>query len=252
MNAILVLYSFFGDNLGWAIIVLTIILKLVLYPFTKSQLASSQKIKDIQPQLKKLQKKYKRNPKKLQEEQLKLYKRVGYNPLGCFFSVLLPLPILIAIYQAVSTFTGGEVTGIYQFVKDLLDANGDIKINTIFYFMDLSKAYLPVAQEVGYLKLETLPYLLLVVLTGVSQYISVKVTSAQTQVKEEQKLSKGGKAPEEDMAASMSKSMSYTFPLLTTFVALSMPSGVALYWVVQSFITVITQLVYNKISRKEK
>jgi YidC/Oxa1 family membrane protein insertase len=256
MNAILILYTFFGNNIGWAIIVLTIILKLLLFPFTRSQLESSRKIKVIQPQLEKLQKKYKKNPKKLQEEQLKLYRKVGYNPLGCFTSILIPLPILIAIYQAVKLFSAGEVTGIYQFVRDLLGANGSININTYFYFLDLSKAYLPVAKDFGYISLEAFPYLILVVLTGLSQYLSVKISSKQQEVDSKVGSGSGGrnkkKSSEDDMAASMAKSMSLTFPMMTTMVALSMPSGVALYWVVQSLITVSTHLVYNKLKNRKK
>jgi len=244
MNALLVLYSVFGRSLGWAVTVLTIVLKICLYPFTKSQLEASRKIKIIQPQLEKLQKKYKRNPKKLQEEQLKLYKKVGYNPLGCFASVLLPLPILLAIYQAIRIFSSGEVTGIYQVVKDMLGTNGEIDINTYFYVLDLSESYLPVAQEIGYFALKSIPYLFLVVLTGLAQYLSVKVSSLNTSDKGKKK------SENEEMAASMSKSMSLTFPLMTTLVAMSMPAGVTLYWVVQSFVTVATYLIYNKLNNK--
>lgn len=252
MNSILVLYSFLGDNLGWAIIVLTILLKVVMFPLTKGQLESTKKMKIIQPQLEKLSKKYKRNPKKLQEEQLKLYKKVGYNPLGCFASVILPLPILLAIYQAIRLFTNGEVSGIYEFVKNMIGANGSIDINTYFYFFDLSKAYVPVAQEVGYFSLKTLPYLFLVILTGVSQYLSVKITSARKESSIKKSAKSKEKSSQEDIAESMSKSMSLTFPLLTVVIALSIPSGVALYWVVQSFVTILSQLAYNKISSKEK
>ena len=256
MNAILILYSLFGNNIGWAIIVLTVVLKLLLFPFTKSQLESSRKIKTIQPQLEKLNKKYKKNPKKLQEEQLKLYRKIGYNPLGCFSSILIPLPIMIAIYQAVRLFSTGEVTGIYQFVKDMLGANGSIDIDTYFYVLDLSKSYLPVAKESGYLSLVALPFLILVILTGVFQYISVKVSSKQqerdSKVGSASGRKKKSKDSQEDMAASMSKSMSVTFPLMTTIVALNMPSGVTLYWVVQSLITVMTNLLYNNLKNKRE
>lgn len=245
VNTLLLLYSLFGRNLGWAIIVLTVILKILLYPLTKKQMESSQKIKVIQPQLEKIQKKYKRNPKKIQEEQLKLYKKVGYNPLGCLFSVILPLPILIAIYQAIMVFSSGEITGIYQFVKDIIGLDGKVDIKTYFYVMDLSKSYLPIAKEIGYVALKSIPYLLLAVLTGISQYYSVKLAAVTKRDKRKKK------SEQEEMAESMSKSMSFTFPIMTTLIALSMPAAVSLYWVVQSWLTVVLQFGYNKMSQKK-
>lgn len=252
MNGLLILYSFFGDNLGWAVIVLTIVLKVLLFPFTKSQLDSSRKLKILQPQLEKLQKKYKRNPKKLQEEQVKLYKKVGYNPLGCFFSILLPFPILLAIYQAIKAFSGGEIVGIYDWVKDLVGANGDLTISTNFYgLLDLSQSYTPLTEEYGYVSWKTLPYLLIALLTGVSQYFSVKASSSLRGT-DKKKGKKKKKNEQEEMAESMTKSMTYTFPIMTSIIALSMPTAVAFYWIIQSGLNVAMQVLYNKVSKDKK
>lgn len=255
MNGLLVLYSLFGNNLGWAIIALTALLKLVLFPFTRSQLDSSKKLKIIQPRLEKIQKKYKRNPQKLQEEQVKLYKEVGYNPLGCFFSIILPFPILLAIYQAIRIFSNGEIVGIYQFVKDILGANGGIDINTDFYgLLDLSQSYLPLTAEHGYLSLKTFPYLVIALLTGLSQYFSVKYSSTLREVEPKESKSKKGKKEKkteaETMTESMTKSMSYTFPIMTSIVAMSMPTAVAIYWIIQSGFNVAMQVLYNKVSKE--
>ncbi len=262
LNALLLLYAFLGHNLGWAIIVLTLLLKLLLYPVTKSQLESTAKMKKLQPQLEALKKKYPKNPQKLQEEQIKLYRKIGYNPLGCFFSVLIPFPILIAIYQAIRVFSSGNVQGVYEFVRLFLHEGTNIVINTKFLLVDLSKSYLPLAKEQGYFALALIPYLVLAILTGISQYLSVKYSSAANEPekkKEDEKKSKKKKKDTKEatpdmssMMKDMNKSMSFTFPLLTAFLALSIPAAVSLYWMVQSFATIGLQLMYNRLSQKKR
>lgn len=261
LNSLLVLYGLLWDNLGLAIIVFTIFIRAILFPFMKSQYDSSRKLREIQPELKKIQKKYSRNPKKAQEEQMKLYKKVGYNPLGCFFSMIVPLPFLIAIYQAIRALSSGEaIADIYPFVLDFLGVNGDFTINTMFLGIDLSLAYLPLARESSYIALEVLPYLLIVVLVGVSQYFSVKFnqgmmgTGAEDDKKVDKEKDGKNKKKKEDkkepgditsMMGDMNKSMVYTFPLMTSFIALSLPVAVSLYWILQSWVPVLMYRGYN-------
>lgn len=260
MNGLLILYTVFGNNLGWAIIFLTAVLRLMLFPLTRSQLDSSRKLKSIQPELEKIKKKYSRNPQKVQEEQLKLYKRVGYNPLGCFLSVVIPYPILIAIYQAIRAFSSGEVEGVYGFVADLLGVSGSVTINNRFLFWDLSKSYLPLAKEHGYIVPWVLAYLALALVTGVSQYFSVKMNTRAmgtggVESKKEKEKKKKKKDPEEldmgSMMSEMGKSMSFTMPMMTAFIALSVPAAVAIYWIIQSWVMVGVQLLYTKFNSKK-
>lgn len=264
LNVMLLLYSLFGNNLGLAIIVLTLLLRLVLFPLTRSQLESSAKVRQLQPQLEALKKKYPKNPQKLQEEQVKLYRKVGYNPLGCLVSTLLPFPFLIAIYQAITAFSNANVQGIYPFVMDFLNLAEPISVNTHFLFWDLSQSYMPLAKEHGYFVLWILPYLALALLTGVSQYISVKVmTPAQdpnvakkpekSKELEKKKDKKKDEAPDmSNMMKDMNKSMSLTFPLMTAFIALSIPSAVSIYWIVQSLTSAGLQVLYMKLRNKGK
>ncbi|MDD3661788.1 MAG: YidC/Oxa1 family membrane protein insertase [Candidatus Dojkabacteria bacterium] len=257
MNVLLLLYSVLGENLGLAIIVLTILLRIILFPFMKSQMESSAKLRKIQPMMQSIQKKYAKNPKKAQEEQLKLYRQVGYNPLGCLLSMLLPFPFLIAIYQAIRAFSGGDgIPGIYEWVRTLLDLSGDVMVSTMFLGFDLSDAYLPIARASGYLALAALPYLVLSVLTGVSQYFSVKFTqdlmgAPKPEEKKPKKDAKAGDQPDmSEMMNQMGKSMTFTFPLMSVFIAVSLPAAVSLYWILQSWVPVAMYQLYNKFIRK--
>jgi YidC/Oxa1 family membrane protein insertase len=262
MNGLLLLYGLFGNNLGLAIIALTIILRVVLFPLMRSQYESSKKLRSLQPMMEQLKKKYARNPQKMQKEQVALYKKIGYNPLGCLFSTLLPFPFLIAIYQAIRAFSGGnEITGVYQFVANFLHADGAIVIKTMFFGLDLSKAYRPIAADSGYLSAQALPYLVIVLVVAISQYFSGKYQqklmgagpSVEKKKDDDGKNQKDGKAAPADMGGmmnDMSKSMQFTFPVMIGIISLDLPAAVSLYWILQSWLPVWLNQLYDKFKTK--
>ena len=92
------LYSLCG-NWGWAIILLTLIVRIVLYPLTYKGMVSMQKLKEIAPKMKELQQKYKGEPQKLQMHMMELYKKHGANPMGGCLPILLQMPVFFAIYR---------------------------------------------------------------------------------------------------------------------------------------------------------
>ncbi len=139
LNLMVSFYHLFGDNLGWAIIAIAIILRLILIPFTKSQANMTKKMSSLKPQLEELQKKYANNKEKLSQEQVKLYKKVGYNPLGClvsFIPQLIILSVLIAVLRAV---TNNTFEGLYPFVKEWAFGASDVFISTKFLVWDLAR-----------------------------------------------------------------------------------------------------------------
>ena len=87
------------NNWGWAIIALTIIVKLILYPLSYKGMVSMQKLKDLAPKMKEIQEKYKSDPQKLQANMMQLYKKHGANPMGGCFPLLIQIPIFYAIYR---------------------------------------------------------------------------------------------------------------------------------------------------------
>ncbi|WP_281883267.1 membrane protein insertase YidC [Paenibacillus sp. YYML68] len=90
-----------GGQYGLSILIVTIIIRLVILPLTLKQYKSSKRMQEVQPELKKLQTKYKDDPKKVQEETMKLFQKEGVNPLAGCLPILVQMPILIALYNAI-------------------------------------------------------------------------------------------------------------------------------------------------------
>ena len=101
LNSLIYLTNVLGGSFGWAIIVLTVVVRLALFPLTVRQTQSTKAMQTLQPKIQELQKKYGKNQQKLQQEMMKLYKEAGINPLGCLWPMLIQLPIWIALYQSI-------------------------------------------------------------------------------------------------------------------------------------------------------
>ncbi len=258
LNLLLVFYNLFGNNLGLAIITIAIISRFALIPLMKKQTEMTKKMSSLKPQLEELQKKYKNNPEKLSQEQIKLYKKVGYNPLGCLVTFLPQLIILSVLIQVIRNVTGGTLDGIYSFVQNWLNNGASLSINTQFLFWDLTKSYNDIASETGKFAVPALLYFVLSLLVGVSQYFSSKFTQAlqnpatitETKKKTKKKVKVQDLSPEE-MQKKMSDSFMYIFPLTTVLITLSTPAALSLYWAIQSFMLVFQYILMDKEKSKK-
>ncbi|MEM5775369.1 MAG: YidC/Oxa1 family membrane protein insertase, partial [Anaerolineaceae bacterium] len=103
INVLLFIYNLIGQNFGVAIILFTILIRLITYPLTFKQLKGTQKMQEIQKDKRwiDIQAKYKNDREKLAQEQMKMYKEIGYNPLSSCLPTLIQFPIIIGLYQAV-------------------------------------------------------------------------------------------------------------------------------------------------------
>ena len=104
---------------GWAIIILTLLIKIALYPLTVKQLKSMKAMQTIQPKMKRLQDKYKDNPKLLQEKMVKLYQESGVNPMAGCLPMLAQMPILMAMYYTLFNFDYGNVQPTFLWLPHL-------------------------------------------------------------------------------------------------------------------------------------
>lgn len=230
LNALIALdkgFSFLGipGSFGWAIIALTVLMRLLLYPLTASQLKSAKKMQELQPHLAALKAKHGQDKQKLAQAQMDLYKAHGVNPAAGCLPLLISFPILISLYQVfLKVLTNGnlaEVTGqINQIVYFPF-----LKIERLdLYFFGVNLAEKPTAwATVGW-------WLLLVpVLTFLLYLIQVKMMAPASQQTTSGSREKKG-SMEEAMQSLNKGPMSLLFPLMIGFFAYGFPVGLSLYW----------------------
>jgi len=201
------------DSFGLAIIALTIIVNIVMYPLTMKQLKATQAMQAVQPKLAELQKKYAKDRSRLAQEQMKLYKESGMSPAGCVVPMLVQMPIWIALYQSVMLVLAVAPEGLLNLSRYLYPI-----WPVVYSMLPLSKGFL-------WMNLAE-PYFVLAILVGVTMWVQQKmVTPATTDSKQQ----------------AQTRMMLWMMPLMFGFLCLNFPSGLALYWVTSSIIRIIIQ-----------
>lgn len=254
LNILIALYKLFialhlPGALGLAVIAMTSIIRLILYPLTLSQLKSAHKMNKLKPQIDALSKKHKDDKVKLQQAQMQLYKEAGINPVAGCLPLLLQMPILIALYNV-----------FFQVLS-----NNDMpklisNINKVIYFpflkietLDLSFFGLNLASKPSQWQTTGVILLAVPVITGVLQYIQTKMMMPTQPVTQKITKSPGDKKEDktEDMGTMMQKQMSIMMPLMIGFFAYSFPLGLSLYWNTFTVFGIIQQSNLNKHLKKE-
>jgi YidC/Oxa1 family membrane protein insertase len=223
INLLLWIYSVLG-GFGLAIIIFTILIRLLTYPLTAQQLRSAQAMQDLQKSKKfqDLQKKYKDDKQKLQQEQMKLYQEMGINPLGSCLPTLIQFPIIIGLYQAIIralAVTPTQMINLSSHIYSFINVADLIPVNNHFLWMDLSqpeRLFIP-GLSFG------IPVLAVIVV--VTTYLQSKMMTPTTGAG--------------DQGAAMSQAMNLYMPLLMGYLALSFASGLALYFVASNLVTII-------------
>jgi YidC/Oxa1 family membrane protein insertase len=207
-------------NYGVAIILLTILVKVVLFPLTKKSTEATMRMQTLSPKIQELQAKYKENPQKLNAEMAALYKKEGYNPMSGCLPLLIQFPIIIAMYNLFNThfdLRGAEF--ISPWISDLS------KPEFIFSF---APHRLP--PPLGWSEIRLLPFIYLA-----SQLAYGKLTQTPDQKNNNQM-----------------KMMLYVMPIVFFFVLYDMPSGLLIYWILSNVLTLVQQLTLNKFLLKRK
>ena len=267
-------------NYGLAIIIFSVLVKIVILPISIRQQKTMKKNEKIQKELKILQIKHKGNPERLNQETMELYKRENVNPFGGCFTIIIQFILLISMFYLVkspltymqkidnnvieneiveikkvngeeSISKGYPEMSVIKYLKQNNDTENQMYINMDFLGLDLSK----VPQEnFGDWKVFVIP-----VLYVISSILSIKLTTNMTNKKKEKKeekalLTEENKAEmdQEEMAAQMNKSMSLMMPILSVSVSLIAPLGLALYWLINNIIMMIERLMLNKLFSKEE
>jgi len=254
LNVLMSFYKVFSlanlpGALGWSMIGLTVLVRLLLHPFFKKQLETAKKMADIKPHLDKLSARHKKDPKKLQEEQMKLYQRVGINPAsGCLF-LIIQMPIFIALYQTLSLFlTNGNLNKVIIAINKVV-YSPMLKIQSIDpWFFGFNLGLSP-AKSGGLWF-----YYLIPIITGVLQYFQAQTTgmsTPSTSAGDVKDGSSSAKATEDkgDFQKAMSMQMKYIFPFMIAYFSYTLPVGLSLYWNIFSIFSIIQ---YQKINPKSK
>jgi len=213
---------------GFAIILLTVAIRVLLLPLTVKQTKSMYELQRIQPKIKELQEKYKNNKEKLQEETLKFYQENKVNPFGGCLPMLLQMPIFFALFRMLGT--AGETPGLFpQHIQTLSDSAAAAASRFWIILPDITLSAGQVYKGDGLTA--AIPYIVFVLLFGASTLVP-------------QLLQPGAQAQQ--------KQMSYMMSAMMLFFGWSVSAGVVLYWVTQGLLGVIQQLIQTKIYKAQE
>lgn len=238
---------------GFAIIALTIAIRLLFQPFFQKQIETAKKMQELKPHLDNLSTKHKDDKKQLQAEQLKLYQQHGINPTSGCLVMIIQLPVFIALYNTLNLFllNGHTEKTIIAINKVLYFSFLKIEsVNSWFFGLDLVKS----PKQAG-----TWIYLLIPLITGILQYFQAQASmpsSAKASPvakamgdKSEGKQEKDKKSEGQgDFQKAMNTQMKYMFPLMIGWFSYSLPIGLALYWNIFSIMGIMQ---YRKVNTKK-
>jgi YidC/Oxa1 family membrane protein insertase len=225
---ILSLFYTYSFSLGISIILLTLLIKMVLYPFMVPTFKNMQKQKALKPQLDALKEKYGQDKKKLSEEQMKLFKEHGINPASGCLTQLVTIFVLIGLYQVIQRFT--NITSLDQ-------------LNSDIYFTFMKFENVSIAESFKFLifDLKTPDHTyILPIIAGLATLVTSVMMLPEVSL-EEKAVKKVSNDPMEEMAYTMQTQMTILAPIMTFFVGLQIPAGLTLYIAVSSLISIVQQ-----------
>lgn len=218
-NAFIGLYNIVpGHDVGVVILIITLIIRLVLYPLTNSSIKAQKSMQELQPRMDLLKKQFGKDQQGLAQATMKLYKEHKVNPLTSCLPMLVQLPVLIALYLVLQDGLAGQnlAQNLYSFVHNP-EKIGQISLG----IFDLAK-----------------PSIVLAFLAGAAQFLQAK-----GMVRKKSPKVAGEGAKDEDMMAMMNKQMLYLMPAMTFLIGMRLPAGLTLYWFLSTILMVGQQFI---------
>jgi YidC/Oxa1 family membrane protein insertase len=216
LNTLLFLYDVLFHNFALAILVFTVIVRLITYPLTAQQQKSTKKMAELQQSeaWKKMQEKYGKDREKMAQEQMKLYKESGVSPFGSCLPMLIQFPVLIGLYQAINLAMAASPV-------QLLDLS-----RHIYPFLPNVESIIPLQNQFLWLNLALPdPFYILPLLVVVSTFVQSKIMTPPT-------------ATADPSAAQMTQSMTMMMPIMIGWMSLQFPSGLSMYWVIGNLVSI--------------
>lgn len=224
-NLFVGLYNFLpGHDLGVVILVITLLVRLVLYPLTSSSIKAQKSMQELQPKLEAIKKEFAGDQQKQAQATMELYKNNKINPLTSCLPMLVQLPLLLALFWALED--GLASNNLAQNLYSFIHNPGTLNPVSLKFF-DLAK-----------------PSVVLAVLAGAAQFFQAKTLSRKPAP-----AAAGKDGKDESMTAMMNKQMLYVMPLMTVVIGFRFPAGLTLYWFLSTALMVAQQLYLFK---KEK
>jgi YidC/Oxa1 family membrane protein insertase len=223
VNTLLWIYDAIGHNFGVAIILFTILIRLITWPLNAQQLKGAQAMQELQSdkEWQEIQKKYAKDREKLAQEQMRIYKERGISPFASCLPTLIQFPIIIALYQSIIRALAATPLGLLQLGRSIfpfLNVESIIPLNSKFLWMDLSR---PESIQIFGFALPTLA-----IIVALTTYVQSKLTMPAT--------SNPG-----DQSAAMSSSMAITMPLMLGWFALTFASGLSVYFITSNLLGIL-------------
>jgi len=213
-------------NLGWAIVILTLLIKILLLGPNHKALKAQKALQKVQPELDKIKKKYKGDQQKIAQETMAIWKKHKVNPMGSCLPMLIQFPIMIALFYAVKF--GLSPNNIYLLYQPLQDFQLNL-IDPIF---------------LGILDLKNVNTFVLPLIVGGMQFFQMKLSFSLKKNKQKGKSKKD--STQMNQMQTMNKMMTYTLPVMIAFFTATMPAAVGLYWGVSTLFGIVQQLYINK------
>ncbi|HBJ11829.1 MAG TPA: hypothetical protein DDY53_00605 [Clostridiales bacterium] len=264
------------NNYGIAIIIFSVLLRIILIPITIKQQKSLKKNARLQKEMKEIQTKYKSNPEKLNQETIELYKREKMSPFSGCFSGILQIIIILSVFWLVSkplTYMKKINPEIIEKYSQELKEEGvnssyteiaiinkkaaedpEVYINMNFLGLDLSKVP---TQSLDDFRVYIIP-----ILYVISSVISIKITTKMNSNNKDKDINELKKAETEDkekqpdemeMMQQMNNNMTYMMPIMSVMIAIIAPLGLALYWLISNVLMIVERLIIDRfINQKEE
>ncbi len=253
----------FVNNYGLAIILFTILIKIILLPVSIKQQRTMKKTSKMQIELKEIQDKYKNNPERLNQEMINLYKRENMSPFSGCLSSIIQIVLIISIFYIVrspltymkkvdtqtienyksqlniSKTTYPEV----QIIKEMGSKDNNVYLNMNFLGLDLSSV--PSADYKDY-KVFIIP-----ILYVISSIISMKIT-LNMQKTNNMNNNKEETSDELEALQNMNKTMGYMMPIVAVSVSLIAPLGLALYWLINNLLMILERIILNTMFKEKE
>jgi YidC/Oxa1 family membrane protein insertase len=243
-----------GHNFGVALIIFTIIIRLLMWPLVKKQLHQAKAMRKLQPEIKKVKQATKGNRQKESQMLMELYKERGINPFGTFPILIIQLIVLIGLYSGLRKIIDDPhslITFSYPFVQNLswmqeLSKNIHLLDNTLVGFVDLGKAAIGSGGGIYW------PAMFIVIGSAVAQYFQAK--QLMPQEKDQRSLrailkdaGSGKQADQSEINAAVGRSTRFLIPIMIFIFTVGIPSALGLYWLVSGLVAFIQQsIVLNR------